>query len=283
MFTAEELLTRRNTLGASEIAAVVGLSPWATKHDVWMSKLGLMEQRETLATRVGELIEPVIRQLYVEDSGAETAYFGTIVHPQHTWASATPDFAVSGHRRLGEIKCVGWRLARHWSTEADGVPDYYRVQAEWQMEVCDADECDIAALIGGTEFKVYRLKRDRELGALLLEKGSAFWRDFVLTATPPPADGSESARQMLKRLYPRSKGELLQATERHQRLVVELMAERDLVAKGEARIRLLENQVREAIGENDGLVSDEWIVTNRSDKNGKRSLRLKERMQRKVA
>ncbi len=41
--TAEQKADRVNTLGASEIAAVCGLSPWKSVHDVWLSKMGLVD------------------------------------------------------------------------------------------------------------------------------------------------------------------------------------------------------------------------------------------------
>lgn len=269
--TPEQRAMRVHTLGASEIAAVCGLNPWKSAHDVWLSKLELADEHVSHATRVGTLIEPIILRLYCEDTGARVAHFGTVVHPKHAWVSATPDFAVHGVRRVGEIKCVGWRSAGHWTTDEDGVPDYYRPQLEWQCEVCDADEADMAALIGGTDFRIYRIKRDREIGGMLLDIGAKFWRDHVEARVPPPVDGSDGARRMLAKLYPRNTGPVKKADNDVERIVRELRA-LDAV---DAKRTELENKLRAAIADADGMTGDGWSVTYRADKNGKRALRWK--------
>ena len=269
--TKEQLAARVHTLGASEVAAVCGLNPWKSAHDVWLEKMELADERQNHATRVGNLIEPIILQLYCEDTGAKVAHFGTLLHPRVPWASATPDFAVHGVRRVGEIKCVGWRSAHHWTTEDDGVPDYYRPQLEWQCEVCDADEADMAALIGGTDFRIYRIKRDREMGGLLLDIAAKFWRDHVVARVPPVVDGSEGAKRMLAKLYPRNTAPMKEADGELEALVRELKA-LDAV---EAKRLELENKLKDAIRDAEGVTGDGWSVTYRADKNGKRALRWK--------
>lgn len=43
---AEWLEGRRQGIGGSDVAAVLGLSPWKTALDVWNDKLGLSEEKE---------------------------------------------------------------------------------------------------------------------------------------------------------------------------------------------------------------------------------------------
>lgn len=272
MLTPEQLALRTHTLGASEIAAVAGLNPWRSAHDVWLEKMGLADEHENHATRVGNLIEPIILQLYCEDTKASVAHFGTVIHPVHAWMSATPDFAVFGESRVGEIKCVGWRSATHWTSEIDGVPDYYRPQLEWQCEVTGADEADMAALIGGTDFRIYRIKRDRELAGMFIDLATKFWRDHVLAKTPPPVNGTEGAKRMLAKLFPRNVGPVKQADNETERLVSELKALDMLDAK---RLEL-ENKLKNAIADADGIDGDGWAVTYKANKNGVRSLKWKQ-------
>lgn len=259
--TEEQLRERVNTLGASEIAAVAGLSPWSTPHDVWLKKLGLADDSENHFTRIGQLVEPILLQMYCEDTKSEVAHFGTMVHPKHKWMSATPDFSVFGKPRLGEIKMVGWRLSHHWTQEADGVPDYYRPQAEQQMEVCDAESVDVVALIGGTDFRIYTVNRDRELAGMLTAIGEKFWRDHVIARVPPPVDGSESAREMLNKMFPRHVTKLRPATAEVEGIAKSLVeAKADLVIAAERKARL-ENMMCQAIGDGEGFVSDTWKAT----------------------
>lgn len=277
--TQEQLATRHLYLGASEIAAVAGLNPWRSPHDVWLSKMGLADEPGNVRTRIGELVEPILGQLYCEEEKVEIAHFGSLVHPEHSWMSATPDFFVSGHRRLGEIKMVGWRAAAFFSEEDDGVPDYYRPQAEWQMEVCDADECDFAALLGGTDFRIYRLKRDREMAGMLIDIGAKFWRDYVVKKVPPPIDGSEGARRLLKKLYPVNLGPMKGASAKDELIVKRILD----IDKLEGERDELENKLKESIADAEGLTGDGWSVTYRADKNKRRSLRWKQKKDRVAA
>ncbi len=273
--TEEQLSARHLSIGASEIAAVAGLNPWHTAHDVWLAKMQLADKEEDHFTRIGQLIEPILLQMYCEDTKHEVAHFGTLVHPKHPWMSATPDFSVFGKPKLGEIKMVGARLAHHWTPQADGIPDYYRPQCEWQMEVCDAETVDAVALIGGTDFRVYTVKRDRELGGMLVDIGAKFWRDHVIARVPPPVDGSESARNMLNKMFPRHVTKLREPTREVEGLVEKLVDARVALLIAEECRSKLENQICQAIGDGEGFVTKEWKTTWKADKNGKKSFRFK--------
>lgn len=274
MLSEEQQKLRAHTLGASEIAAVAGLNPFRSAHDVWLDKLGLADPHENYATRVGTLIEPIILQLYCEETKAEVAHFGSVIDQRRPWMSATPDFFVSGRPCVGEIKCVGWRSATHWTTEVDGIPDYYRPQLEWQCEVTGAEQAHMAALIGGTDFRIYEIQRDPELAGLLVDLGAKFWRDNVLGREPPAVDHSEGARRMLAKLYPRNRGPVKTADATVERIVRELAAFDALDVKRAE----LDNKLRAAIADADGMKGDGWAVTYRADKNGKRALKWKQKL-----
>jgi len=277
--TKEQLASRHLYLGASEIAAVVGLNPWRSAHDIWLQKLGLADDTSSVQSRVGTLVEPVIQQLYCEDMKCEVGHFGSMVHPKHSWLSATPDFEVFGAPRVGEIKMVGWRMAHHWTSEEDGVPDYYRTQGEIQMEVFDAEHCDFAALLGGTDFRIYRIARDREMAGMLIDIGAKFWRDHVIARVPPPIDGTEGAKRLLRKIYPVNLGPMKSADADAERLVTELLG----LDGRDARRLELENKLKDAIRDAEGLVGDGWSVTFRANKKGVRSLRWKHKKEQAAA
>lgn len=276
-FSASELEERKNTLGASEIAAVAGILPWRSAHDTWLVKRGLVDELGDVTTRMGNRVEACVREEYCLEMNAEVAHFGTIIHPTEPWASATPDAAVYGARRLLEIKCVGWRMAHHFGTDVDAIPAYYRAQLAWQMECCDADEAHLAAWIGGSDFRIYTVQRDRELGAMLLDVGRRFWFDHVLPGIPPPADGTEGARRMLERLYPTHRTPLKPATPTAQDLAAKLRAAKAEAERAELRVQEFQNKMIEEIGESEGLTADDWKVTLRADKNGKRRFLFKDK------
>ena len=63
------------------------------------------------------------------------------------------------------------------------------------------DEADVAVLLGGADFRVYHLHRDRTLEERLVELALQFHRDYVATDREPPPDGSDSMREYIASRY----------------------------------------------------------------------------------
>lgn len=278
MLTDAQKAVRRGGLGSSDIGAVAGLSPYARPIDVWLVKRGLAEVPETAPMRLGTALEPVIAGLYAREHLAPREILaapgdvwhgttdGTLAHPAEPWALATPDRVVCagtmeiGIARLVEIKSVGWRSARHWGTEHDDVPAWYRAQIAWQMAVTGVGTCDLAALIGGEELRVYRIERDAELEAMLLDVGRAFWRR-VERGEEPPVDESESWRRHLEARFPRAAAGLLTATREAEEIAARLADARARRAAAEADEERAANELRAAIGDAEGIAGDGWRAT----------------------
>jgi predicted phage-related endonuclease len=61
---------RRQTLGASDAAAALGLSPYCSPLQLYLRKIGsLPEQEETEAMRWGTLLEPLLAREYTRRTG----------------------------------------------------------------------------------------------------------------------------------------------------------------------------------------------------------------------
>lgn len=273
--TAEQRARRSQGIGASEIAAIVGLNPWRSAHDVWLIKRGLVDEAESVQTRMGSRVERCVLDEYQAETGAALAYPGTVAHPREPWMLATPDALVEAERRAVEVKCVGWRSAFHWGEDADAIPDYYRPQVAWQLEVFGLEEAHVAAWIGGSDFRIYTVRRNPTLAAALIEAGRRFWFDHVLTGDPPPVDGSDGARRMLSELYPRNTKPLLRATDEHDALADCLQRARVAFEEAELAKRAAEHALIAAIGDADGIYSDAWRATYRATKTGARRLLFK--------
>lgn len=266
MLTPEQLAMRQTGIGASEIGVIAGLSRWSSPHEVWGRKCGLLPPvEETVAMRVGNALEEAIATLYSQDTGAVLLPADTVRHPEHAFVLATPDRWVQGERKIVEIKTVGWRMAYDWGDDADAIPDYYRAQIEWQMLACGVDSCDVAALIGGTDFRIYQFTRDPELAALLLTIGREFW-GHVERQEPPPVDGSTGASKVLAARFKANNGAMIQSTARAEELAHELAKARAESIKASAQEEALSNAIAEIIGYNDGIIGDGWKITWKAPK-----------------
>lgn len=271
MDRAEWLAKRRETLGASEVAAVCGLDPSKTALDVWAGKKGLLADEGSEAAELGNLLEPVILQRYADRLRVTLTRPGTM-SGKEPWITATPD-AISSARRNVQAKAVGRHMAHHWD---DGAPEYVQAQTQWEMMVAALPATDVAALICSTEFQIFAIDSDAKIQSYLVEICGRFWRDHVLADRMPEVDGSETAASILRSLY-RERGGMLEAVPEfiemameHERLTAEckrLDNERET----------LRNLMRQAIGTNSGIQWPGGRVTWKTNKAGDRPLLVKVR------
>lgn len=184
--TREEWLElRRKSLGASEAAAALGVSPYQTPVELWQRKVGLIpDQEESEAMRWGSLLEPVILGEYARRTGRRiVGEQGFTRHPGYPCLTATPD-AVTEDGRLVEVKTASaW--AKEWGDEdSDEIPDHYLIQVAHQMAVTGAEVADVAVLIGGQRLRIYTVPRDESLVQEVVRGGLRFW-EHVERQEPP--------------------------------------------------------------------------------------------------
>jgi predicted phage-related endonuclease len=280
--SAEWLAERTNYLGGSEVGAALGLVPdsdYYTKPiDIWLSKTGQDRVTPINAgpTEAGKRIEPVIRAWYAELSGDDVRTHATIRHPQHSWIGSTPDAIVVRNGRIVrnvQVKVVGFRAAFSWPgrnsideldgslivNDGDGVPDFYRVQVEWEMEVLSAhygvsvDETHLAALVGGTDLRVFSIPRDPELWETLFESARKFWFEHVVADVPPHPDHSEAFMRYLARRYPKAeREELLPMTAQIEQLARRYLKAHEIESRAKDSKDQAGNELRALIGSNAG-------------------------------
>ena len=230
----EKLNDRRNFLGASEAAAVVGLSRYRTPFEVWLEKTGQAENREeTLAMRVGTALEPVVLGLFEEKTGMKvTDRQKQIVHPDHAFIRATLDGLIEG--AVVEAKTTG--SIEGWGEEGtDEVPMEYIVQTQVQMALTGYEIAFIPVLIGRSDFRIYRIKKDAELISNIIKRAVSFW-DLVQTLTPP----TPTSLSDLALAYPRDTGKILIADQELEEAVLALAELKATIAEGEKRSEELE-------------------------------------------
>ena len=219
---------RRSGLGASELPALVGSSPWSTPATVWLDKMGLATARETDGMRAGRDLESTVLRMAARQADARlVGNRMTFPHPDFPTVPlyATPDgFALPGRSALVECKVVGHRFD-DWK---GGPPDYVQHQVQGQLACLPrVGSAIVAALIGG-EVKTWRLDRDQAFQARLPDVVAAWWADHVAgDRAPDPATVDD--RWALLRVAVRDSGRAERiATPDEQALGAEL---RDLQAQ----------------------------------------------------
>lgn len=268
---ALDTAVRATGIGASEIAAIVGLSPYTSPLDIYLRKVGLTEEfAGNESSRWGIRLEPAIAEAYTAETGIELTGDGrtTIVHPVHEFALCTPDRIAADRSRVVEIKTAGIRMAHLWGEPgSDDVPEYYLTQVAWQMAVLDIDAADIAVLIGGSDFRIYSVPRDRELEEALIEAARRFWYDNVMAhEAPSPRDSDEYAR-VLAAKYPTDRiPDLIEADGETVEAVHALRELRAEIKRLQADELEAENLIKAAIGEHAGVFGHFGKITWKATK-----------------
>jgi len=243
---------RRKGLGSSDAAAVCGLSPYRTPLHVYLDKLGLAEYPETDAMRWGLKLEDVIATAYVEatDNPLQVPKPAILTHPALEWMKATPDrIAVD---RLVELKTS--RTHDQWGREGtDEIPEGYLLQVQHQMAVVGIDLCDVAVLIGGSDFRVYTVPANHALQERLIAIEEDFWRRVEERRAPALDWNDPRTPKLVEALYRPIEGQeidldahALSRLDRYEQLGIalrELQDERD-----EIRARVVESMGPASVG-----------------------------------
>jgi putative phage-type endonuclease len=211
------LNVRKKSIGSSDAAAAVGLNPYQSPLELWMIKTGRDDNLpkvdpddETSPMYWGTVLEPIVAVHYTRRTKNKVRRINAVLQhpePDKSWMLANIDYSVVGSDEVQILECktAGEYGSKLWR---DGVPEYIQCQVQHQMAVTGKSVVDVCVLICGQEIRLYRIERDDELIARLIQLELQFWH-YVETDTPPPADGSESAGKALRALYPQDTGDTL--------------------------------------------------------------------------
>lgn len=173
---------RANGLGGSEIAAVLGLSKWASRYSLWHEKKGLMPERvQNSQMTVGKYVETATIAWFLDQHPEFMARFGgTYRSADRQWQIANPDGQLEATpldpvpEALLEVKFAIYDS--EWGAEGtDEIPPYYLTQCRWYLDVFDLDVCYVAVLFGGSgRFAEYVVRQDAADVQLMRAEGQAF-------------------------------------------------------------------------------------------------------------
>ncbi|MEH0442502.1 YqaJ viral recombinase family protein [Streptomyces sp. B21-102] len=199
------------TITATEIAAVVGLSPWMSRFTLWHKKAGLPTGpfEMTPAIEWGNRLEDAVADKWQDEHpGYLAAPAGTWQHRERTWQRATPDRLIyrqpAGEfetpdraEELLEVKTSPFGDGWGPSGDDDGIPIWYRCQVLWQMDVLGLHRTRVAVLISGHDYREYAVDYDPAEARILRDAAERFLDD-VRRGNRPPIDGATDTYQTIR-------------------------------------------------------------------------------------
>lgn len=283
MTEAEWQALRMHSIGSSECGAVLGLNPYKTPLGIWMEKVGMVEpEDETFRMRFGRLIEPMIAEYMMEETGLTLQQDNKIrYHPDYDFLSCNLDrlvLATDNHPTTGiaELKTVSDMAMQKWE---DDIPTWYYCQLQHQLMITGYDVGYFGILVfgfaGPKEFKVLSFPRDHAfINEVMLPHLVEFWTVNVAQEIAPDV----MTQADINALWPDSKQkksiEANTPVIQNHRAYCELKAKiKDLQEKAEHHKIRLEAYMEDAERlEYNGRT----LATYKTNKNGRRSFRFKD-------
>lgn len=173
---------RRNSIGASELAAVMNLSPYSTPLDVWKHKKGIDRDFDPLLSFIGHESEAIIEKWVHQFSGLDVT-----LSPAFMARSVEYPFIHASFDRFAAGVPFQFKTAHHYTGHKwdEGIPTDIRVQVQGEMLVAGAQRAAVVVWIGGREFRLFWEDRDeRFIQEQLIPQAADMW-ERVLNDDPP--------------------------------------------------------------------------------------------------
>ena len=196
MTRTQFLLDRRQGIGGSDVAAIMGISPWKTPLDVYNDKVcTFVEDEPNEDMKRGFKAEKYVLEDYVDHTGSTIqTNLETIIHPDYPFMRANVDARLVDENVIVEAKSTKAPI----STWDSGIPKYYKTQVAYYAMITNATRVDVPVVFSGWTYICFTYWRDAELEAKILKAVIAFWQDHIVPEIPPAPQSQEE----LQAAYP---------------------------------------------------------------------------------
>lgn len=199
------LKTRTRGIGGSDASAILGLNPYCSPFDVYAEKVGLkppVEDNE--AMRQGRDFEDYVARRFEEAKDKKVRRVNSVLaHEEHPWLIGNIDRWVNGEN--AGLECKTTSVLNKTRFAQGEYPASYYVQCVHYMALTGADKWYLAVLVLNKGFHVFEISRDEDEINALIKAESDFWHNHVLKDIPPAPDGSDSATETIKAMFPEAK------------------------------------------------------------------------------
>lgn len=244
---------RRNMkgIGGSDVAVILGLSPFKTPFSLWLEKTGQIKPKplDNEYVEWGNLLEPIIRDKFRRETGFEVSECPYVLgHDNHDFMVANIDGIVIDNSGEGigvlEIKTTSERHKKDWE---NGIPEYYMCQVQHYLGVTDYKYAYVAVLIGGSHFKYFRVERDDFIIDRIIAAEMQFMEMMEKNIAPEimPQDSDSIAE-----LYPEDNDETILMPPEYEELAEQYWNIQTTIKNLEHDLESVKNRIKLFAGEN---------------------------------
>lgn len=184
----------RYVLGGSDMAVVLGWSPYASAFELyWRIKGRIPRDEDTEAAELGRELESTVLRLYEKRTGRTRAPgFDEVQPDRFPWLVLHPDWVGERDGALGVVdaKCpdvIVWQ--RRWH-DGEEVPQEYGPQIATYVHALELAWCGFVCLVGNSKLRWFDLPAEalRSVWDACAEVGPEFVRRLELDDPPPPRE-----------------------------------------------------------------------------------------------
>ncbi len=211
------LATRREGVGGSDAAAIMGVNDYASELAVYVDKIGKAppDDGASEVAEWGRIFEGPIVKEYARRSERRVVRGGRLMRSlgaRHhlvtldgVQLTRPPPWAKGPG--VAEVKTTGYG-----NRYDEGIPVDVQVQIQWELAVTGAEWATCIWLpFPERRLQWLDIEPHREFQEVLRERVDAFWQR-VQRREPPDPDGSESSQLALRALYPDDTEEVIRIT-----------------------------------------------------------------------
>ena len=270
---AQWIEARKNGIGGSDVASIMGLNKYSSPLNVWLVKTGREpspDLSDNQAVEWGNRLEDVVAAKFAEEHPELQVRRrnATMVSIKRPWAFANIDrWVTDGKGNVGilEVKTAGMRRAADWD---NGVPLYYMTQVMHYMSVTGYQYAWVAVLIGGQEYREYYIERDENDIAAINNYVDTFWHDFVAADTAPALVGNKPEADALLSQHSDPTDQMIPMLDADVSMVDDLQKIKSQIDELNKRKMMIENTIKDLIGDNKGIETESkritWVRSTRS-------------------
>lgn len=199
---------RGTGVGASEVAAVIGVSAYSGPLKVWLEKVGAASTGDNPAMEWGRRLEPAVHAKFADEHPRLDVTYkpGLYADPAARWRVVTPDALADGddESTLVEYKTgMSYGDPEQWGDpDTDQIPLPYLCQVTWACGIMRRPRWRLATLLLDTrDYREYQGDFDPGLYEQLTARVDAFWHHNVLAGVEPAADGLPETTADLESRY----------------------------------------------------------------------------------
>lgn len=203
MLTKEQLELRKKCITGTDASIIAGINPYESIYDLWCEKKGYSPGKNldnNPYVLAGRFLEDGVRKLFEHATGKEVSAINEMqFNKDYHWMAANIDGWIEEERAVVEIKTA--RGGSGWGEQGqERIPDHYLCQVAHYMAVMDAKCAYVAVLIGGHDFRWYRINRNKGLEEKLIALEKDFYENHLMTEQAPNARNMSDVIKMFSTL-----------------------------------------------------------------------------------